>query len=465
MEVVENKNLEQQLVEAEEKVKKLRKQLFEKNIRPITELLELNSGYVTKELICILVKATQDYIKDQKAIEFSLEKAEEITEIIEPVDDNIIPKEPIEDPIEAPQEGEEVSKVIDEEVVVPKEETIEEKLESTEIAKIKENPEVDIEKPIETLKEEAEEIDIDEEEKLPPLPKVIKELYFYARKSEEGNMEFYGVSNKKLLVKGKISSVPENMSLPVIELLGFTSLDQKIKNCKVKKIFIDNKHIINKWSKGEGSFCFLKEKAINNYFYSILSICGYYAPDICLEQMNRVANIIVNNFYKDDIPNVISQEKLEEILSYLDNKYEFLEKFNPFIYSIIEYKSKNYDSLLGVRRFPDKGEFEYNIFLFDVKDNKSPVYIFFHELGHYIHSNITNGKLYIPEDIILKLKDNGINIENMEEYQKNDFFADILAIGLMYGSPYEKEDPFFKTKEKNKNLFKDIVNKLLVLRK
>ena len=251
MEVVENKNLEQQLVEAEEKVKKLRKQLFEKNIRPITELLELNSGYVTKELICILVKATQDYIKDQKAIEFSLEKAEEITEIIEPVDDNIIPKEPIEDPIEAPQEGEEVSKVIDEEVVVPKEETIEEKLESTEIAKIKENPEVDIEKPIEILKEEAEEIDIDEEEKLPPLPKVIKELYFYARKSEEGNMEFYGVSNKKLLVKGKISSVPENMSLPVIELLGFTSLDQKIKNCKVKKIFIDNKHIINKWSKGE----------------------------------------------------------------------------------------------------------------------------------------------------------------------------------------------------------------------
>lgn len=251
MEVVENKNLEQQLVEAEEKVKKLRKQLFEKNIRPITELLELNSGYVTKELICILVKATQDYIKDQKAIEFSLEKAEEITEIIEPVDDNIIPKEPIEDPIEAPQEGEEVSKMIDEEVVVPKEETIEEKLESTEIAKIKENPEVDIEKPIETLKEEAEKVDIDEEEKLPPLPKVIKELYFYARKSEEGNMEFYGVSNKKLLVKGKISSVPENMSLPVIELLGFTSLDQKIKNCKVKKIFIDNKHIINKWSKGE----------------------------------------------------------------------------------------------------------------------------------------------------------------------------------------------------------------------
>lgn len=251
MEVLDEKNLEQQLVEAEEKVKELRKQLFEKNIRPITELLELNSGYVTKELICILVKATQDYIKEQKAIEFSLEKAEEITEIIEPVDDNIIPKEPIKDSIETPQEGEEVSKNIDEEVVVPKEETIEEKLESTEIVDIKENPEVDIEKPVETLKEEAEKVDIDEEENLPPLPKILKELYFYARKTEEGNMEFYGVSNKKLLLKGKIQSVPKNMSLPVIELLGFTSLDQKIKNCKIKKIFIDNKHIINKWSKGE----------------------------------------------------------------------------------------------------------------------------------------------------------------------------------------------------------------------
>lgn len=257
-----------------------------------------------------------------------------------------------------------------------------------------------------------------------------------------------------------------NMIVRAKSLIELTETISKEKN-KLKYLNEFFIKVDNMYSKlqGEGSFCFLKEKAINNYFYSILSICGYYAPDICLEQMNRVANIIVNNFYKDDIPNVISQEKLEEILSYLDNKYEFLEKFNPFIYSIIEYKSKNYDSLLGVRRFPDKGEFEYNIFLFDVKDNKSPVYIFFHELGHYIHSNITNRKLYIPEDIILKLKDNGINIENMEEYQKNDFFADILAIGLMYGSPYEKEDPFFKTKEKNKNLFKDIVNKLLVLRK
>lgn len=216
---------------------------------------------------------------------------------------------------------------------------------------------------------------------------------------------------------------------------------------------------------GEGSFYFLKEKAINNYFYSILSICGYYGIDICLKQLNRVANSIVNSFYQDDIPNIITQEKIEEILSYLDNKYEFLEKFNPFTYSIIEYKNKNYDSLLGVHRFFEKEEFEYNIFLFDVKENKSPVYVFFHELGHYIHSNITNGKLYIPEDVILHLKDNGINIESIEEYQKNDFFADILAIGLMYGSPYKKNDPFFKISEKNKNLFKDIVDKLLVLRK
>ena len=270
MEVVENKNLEQQLVEAEEKVKELRKQLFEKNIRPITELLELNSGYVTKELICILVKATQDYIKDQKAIEFSLEKAEEITEIIEPVDDNIIPKEPIEDPIEAPQEGEKVSKVIDEEVVVPKEETIEEKLEATEIAKIKENPEIDIEKPIETLKEEAEEIDIDEEEKLPPLPKIIKELYLYVRVTKERDMEYYGVSNKKLLIKGKVQKIPENMSLPVIELFGFACLGEVIGNCKIKKIYVNNKHIINKWSKGE----------VKKYHDNLMSGLIYSATDI-----------------------------------------------------------------------------------------------------------------------------------------------------------------------------------------
>ncbi len=41
----------------------------------------------------------------------------EIPEITEPVVDSIEPKELIEDPIEAPQEGEEVSKVIDEELM------------------------------------------------------------------------------------------------------------------------------------------------------------------------------------------------------------------------------------------------------------------------------------------------------------------------------------------------------------
>ena len=35
---LDEKNLEQQLVEAEEKVKELRKQLFEKNIRPIDRI-------------------------------------------------------------------------------------------------------------------------------------------------------------------------------------------------------------------------------------------------------------------------------------------------------------------------------------------------------------------------------------------------------------------------------------------
>lgn len=254
MEVLDEESLEQQLVEAEEKVKELRKQLFEKNIIPVTELLELNSGYVTKELICILVKAIQDYVKEQKSLEFSLKKDDkaveemnnkkEIPEITEPVDNGVIPKETIKAPIEAPQEGEEVSKEIDEE-------TIEEKIELKEIEENKEEHKVDIEKLTETPKEEAEEVDIEDEEKLPPLPKVLKELYLYVRKTEEGNMEFYGVSNKKLLVKGKILSVPKNMSLPVIELFGFACLRDNLKGCKVKKIYIDNKHIINKWSKGE----------------------------------------------------------------------------------------------------------------------------------------------------------------------------------------------------------------------
>ena len=215
----------------------------------------------------------------------------------------------------------------------------------------------------------------------------------------------------------------------------------------------------------ENDFGFTGYEAEINYFYCFITACRYYEANICLEQMKRIGNIIIDSFYNDENPfNIITKEKVEEIIDYLDVKYEFFEKFGYFIYSIIDYKNKFCDSLLGINRMPKLENTEYNIFLFKSKDEEVPIYIFFHEIGHYIHSNMTNTEFSIPKFVEKKLEKANIYLNKYDKNEKSDILALVLAIGLMYDSPYKEYEYFYTIPDEHKQIFSELTNEILVLR-
>lgn len=248
------------------------------------------------------------------------------------------------------------------------------------------------------------------------------------------------------------------------------NLVEAISTKKDKKTYIDNfftmldlEHYKMVEEKGFG---YIGAEAISNYFYCFVNICRYYSEDICLEQIKRIGNIIIESFYNDENAfSSITQEKVEEIIDYLDKKYEFFEKCGYFIYSILDYKNKFSDGLLGINRIPKFNEIEYNIFLFRTKEEEASTYIFFHEIGNYIHSNITKGEFYFPDFLDKEFKKANIDLSAYDVDERNNIIATLFAVGLMYDSPYCKNDIIFnQMPTKQKEMFRNIVDEILVLR-
>lgn len=154
--------------------------------------------------------------------------------------------------------------------------------------------------------------------------------------------------------------------------------------------------------------------------------------------------------------NIITEEKVTEIMKYLNEKYDFLEviyKGNSPVISIMGVELKKFNSLCQVYKTLE-GERRYEYFLFNIKENLSPVAVFFHELGHTIHSEFTNGTFEVSKDSIDIAMGSGFTIDRLPHVQQKEVIADLFAMGLMYGTPYEKEDHFTMVLDNSKELLK-----------
>ena len=130
---------------------------------------------------------------------------------------------------------------------------------------------------------------------------------------------------------------------------------------------------------------------------------------------------------------------------------------------IIPYSHKEVSSHCLVQ-FTERG-IELHIFIYhtiaDPKFDVQPEYVFFHELGHALYVRCTGGfdiqdemkkifKRYFPK---------GLEIYSAE--QQSDVIADILAMGMMYDSPYEKIDPFEHIYQEDKQAFKQLFEEMI----
>jgi hypothetical protein len=79
------------------------------------------------------------------------------------------------------------------------------------------------------------------------------------------------------------------------------------------------------------------------------------------------------------------------------------------------------------------------------KDSITPEAVLFHELGHALHARRFGDVAKVPDDIIELLQNPCFpNFKQMDPMEQSEFFADVLSVGLMYQTPYEKHDIYKK---------------------
>ena len=174
----------------------------------------------------------------------------------------------------------------------------------------------------------------------------------------------------------------------------------------------------------------------------------------------------IKNIYTQPAGKLITKEKVNEIINYLDRNYNFSNKVfkdKKAVIGIIPYSHKEVSSHC-LAQFTER-EIGLHIFIYhtiaDSEFDVQPEYVFFHELGHTLYVRYTGG-LDIQEEMKKIFKHyfpKGLEIYSSE--QQSDVIADILAMGMMHGSPYENLDPFEPIHQEDKQVFKQIFEEMI----
>jgi hypothetical protein len=161
----------------------------------------------------------------------------------------------------------------------------------------------------------------------------------------------------------------------------------------------------------------------------------------------------------------ISVNSLENIMQFLDKEYNFSSKVftkAEAVFLILHNTNKNYNSECLCL---NDDKFNRNLFfLYHMKKKKSisPEAVLFHELGHALHTQYSGDVKNVPDNIIDILQDLCFpKIKQSSKEEQSELFADVLSVGLMYQTPYEKMDRYNEIHHSDKKAFKIIVEKII----
>ena len=151
--------------------------------------------------------------------------------------------------------------------------------------------------------------------------------------------------------------------------------------------------------------------------------------------------------YREPSGEALDMREVSDILEYLDITFSIRDAVLADAYAallLLPYgHSENNGRCLVLHDRPT-GRVAVKVLLFDNGWVKSdPRYVLCHELGHALHTMYDgNAEVAVPEEILCYLEIFAPSIRTLERGIQNEILADLLAVGLMYGSPFADADPF-----------------------
>jgi len=228
------------------------------------------------------------------------------------------------------------------------------------------------------------------------------------------------------------------------------------------------------WSINKMHFYNLQNGEKNNYlicngiraamYYLNLFIPKLTTTVKTINEIREYGESLVAKF-TNPIGKCISENSVENILKFLDKEYNFSSKVfskSEAVFLLLSNTHKEYNSeCLCI----NNNEYNRNLFfLYHMKKKKSisPEAVLFHELGHSLHAQYSGDVKKVPENVIDVLQDLCFpKIKQDTNEEQSELFADVLSIGLMYQTPYEKFDHYKKIHHNDKKAFKIIAEKIL----
>jgi len=200
--------------------------------------------------------------------------------------------------------------------------------------------------------------------------------------------------------------------------------------------------------------------------YLAMAIPAETTPIKFLNAIRTFGEYILSNYTKP-IGKAISKQSVISIMDYLDEQYHFSEKVfsrqkAAFVLMPCSHRMYNSECLV----IGTETDVIQHLFLYHMRSRErsapNPEAVFFHELGHALYVRYYGTIEKVPDNIIDSLQQLCFpGIKNLSTSDQCEVFTDVLSVGLMYQTPFEKYDFFSAMHPDDKAVFKKISETLL----
>lgn len=210
-------------------------------------------------------------------------------------------------------------------------------------------------------------------------------------------------------------------------------------------------------------------KALSHYI--AITIPRRKKPKQTLKELKEYANTQMA-ICKSGDGKLISAEMIEQIMEYLDESFHFSDTVfkgvkykTPFL--ILNMKNINHTSECMTLKAQDELGFAFFFYLTDVEADKrrTPEEEVFYVLSLALIAWFTGSIEEIPGNMIELLKKSCIpTIEELGKEEQVSALAELLSVGLMYDSPFQKYDTYDYIHGDDKKLFRHLAEKMFEIR-
>lgn len=182
-------------------------------------------------------------------------------------------------------------------------------------------------------------------------------------------------------------------------------------------------------------------------------------PAMTLMAIEQLGNDL-KKAYSEPFGNMLNRHEAMAVLEYLDSAFSIRDAIFTGGHAVLllPYGHHQHNGECMVLHDPPTSKVAVKVLLYSCREGNDPRYVLCHELGHALHTMYCGKpKVQVPDEILYYLELYSPMIRTLDRELQNEILADLLAVGMMYGSPFSDADPFDSIDDEGKKFLHRLV--------